>query len=510
MLAAVRSATLVGVDGQPVTVEVHVPRGCPSYTVVGLPDTAVRESRERVRARAPLLGPVVAAAAHHRQPRTGRRAQDRLGVGLAVALGLLAAADELPAGALDGIAVLGELGLDGSVRGCPARSRSSTCGVDGRRDGRRPCRERCGGGTGGRRAVRCARSLGELRACLKGEHDWPDYEPAPVADDDGTDDDPVDLRDVRGLGFACRALEVAAADATTSSSSGHPAPARRCWRVGPGRSCRPSTTTRRSRSRGSTRLRATPRVDGSSPPSRSARTPHRLHGSARGRRQWATPPGRSHARGSWHPVPRRTRESGPSALDAPGSAPRRTGRAHLAAPGHARVPCRLPARRVHEPVPVRTRRPSVLLQRCATSARPAAALVAVPRPLRPAGPRHRAGAARRSRRAVRHRAGTSRHGARPSRRRAATGRGPRTRCGRRAPPSGSCPRGEAREAWYSLVEERLLTGRGARGSVGWHARWPTSTASPTSPPPTWRARRCCGATCREAHHLQAARSAARS
>ncbi len=50
MLAAVRSATLVGVDGQPVTVEVHVSPGLPAYTVVGLPDTAVRESRERVRA----------------------------------------------------------------------------------------------------------------------------------------------------------------------------------------------------------------------------------------------------------------------------------------------------------------------------------------------------------------------------------------------------------------------------------------------------------------------------
>jgi hypothetical protein len=50
VLAAVRSATLVGVDGQPVTVEVHVSPGLPSYSIVGLPDTAVRESRERVRA----------------------------------------------------------------------------------------------------------------------------------------------------------------------------------------------------------------------------------------------------------------------------------------------------------------------------------------------------------------------------------------------------------------------------------------------------------------------------
>ena len=47
MLAAVRSATLIGVDGQPVTVEVHVSSGLPAYQVVGLPDAAVHEQRVR-------------------------------------------------------------------------------------------------------------------------------------------------------------------------------------------------------------------------------------------------------------------------------------------------------------------------------------------------------------------------------------------------------------------------------------------------------------------------------
>ena len=50
MLASVTSATLLGVDGQVVTVEVHIASGLPGYHVVGLPDPAVRESRERVRA----------------------------------------------------------------------------------------------------------------------------------------------------------------------------------------------------------------------------------------------------------------------------------------------------------------------------------------------------------------------------------------------------------------------------------------------------------------------------
>jgi magnesium chelatase family protein len=50
MLACIPSATLLGVDGRSVSVEVHVSNGLPGFTVVGLPDAAVRESRDRVRA----------------------------------------------------------------------------------------------------------------------------------------------------------------------------------------------------------------------------------------------------------------------------------------------------------------------------------------------------------------------------------------------------------------------------------------------------------------------------
>ena len=50
MIASIPSAVLVGVDGKPVSVEVHVSNGLPGFTVVGLPDAAVRESRDRVRA----------------------------------------------------------------------------------------------------------------------------------------------------------------------------------------------------------------------------------------------------------------------------------------------------------------------------------------------------------------------------------------------------------------------------------------------------------------------------
>ena len=75
MLATVHSATLHGVEGYPVTVEVHVAIGLPSFTVVGLPDTSCRESRDRVRAAILSSGLTVAAEAHHRQPRAIRPAQ---------------------------------------------------------------------------------------------------------------------------------------------------------------------------------------------------------------------------------------------------------------------------------------------------------------------------------------------------------------------------------------------------------------------------------------------------
>src|SRR5581483_9978446 len=50
VIATIPSASLLGVDGQPVAVEVHVSNGLPGFTVVGLPDAACRESRDRVRA----------------------------------------------------------------------------------------------------------------------------------------------------------------------------------------------------------------------------------------------------------------------------------------------------------------------------------------------------------------------------------------------------------------------------------------------------------------------------
>ncbi len=279
MLAAVRSATLIGVDGQPVTVEVHVSSGLPAYQVVGLPDAAVRESRERVRAAVlssgfewPMRRITVNLA-------PGGVRKSGSGLELAVALGALGANEALPAGVLDGVAVLGELGLDGAVRPVPgtlalvdALARSGIeCVVV-------PIANAAEAALVGGVRVRAARTLGELRACLKGEEPWPDWDPPdPDPDSDSgaplTEDELVDLSDVRGLPFRARRWRSRPRRATTCCSAGHRAPARPCWPAASPPSSRRCRTARRSRSRASTRPPGSASRDASSR-ARPFRAPH--------------------------------------------------------------------------------------------------------------------------------------------------------------------------------------------------------------------------------------------
>ena len=115
-LAVVRSRGLNGMAAPEVTVEVHLANGLPSFTLVGLPDTEVREARERVRA----------ALQNSRFDFPTRRITVNLGPAdlpkesgrfdLPIALGILAASDQLPRRSLDAFEFAGELSLSGELR----------------------------------------------------------------------------------------------------------------------------------------------------------------------------------------------------------------------------------------------------------------------------------------------------------------------------------------------------------------------------------------------------------
>jgi magnesium chelatase family protein len=116
VLATARTFTLDGISARPVRVEVDVHRGLPGFAIVGLPDAAVREARERVRAALvncgfefPLQRIVVNLA-----PASLRKAGP--GMDLAIATALLSAAGQLEWEALPRVALAGELALDGSTR----------------------------------------------------------------------------------------------------------------------------------------------------------------------------------------------------------------------------------------------------------------------------------------------------------------------------------------------------------------------------------------------------------
>jgi magnesium chelatase family protein len=216
VLASVRSAVLEGVNGRAVTVEVHVSRGLPGYTVVGLPDTAGRESRERVRAA--LLSSALEYPKTRVTVNLAPASVRKTGAGLelAIAIALVCANGALPAGALDNAAVLGELGLDGRVRGVPGMlalvDELAKCGVE---DVIVPVDNAAEAALVPNVTVHVARTLAELHACLKGEAPWPDApdDTALGARCDDLADEPLDLADVRGLDLARRALTVAAAGA---------------------------------------------------------------------------------------------------------------------------------------------------------------------------------------------------------------------------------------------------------------------------------------------------------
>ena len=229
VLSSSASATLRGIDGQRVQVQVHVVTGVlPSFSVVGLPDASCREARDRVRAAInsnKFKWPSQARVTVNLAPSQVRK--EGAGLDLAIALGIIAAStldekaaarelDEggvkqpehqrLPPELLEGYGFVAELGLDGSLRSVPGVL-SRVAAIDDLIVVVAPAAAH-EASLAGAETVRCAASLRQVVDCLKGIDSWPDHPPVPKIDHRRN---VPDLADVAGHPFARQALEIAAA-----------------------------------------------------------------------------------------------------------------------------------------------------------------------------------------------------------------------------------------------------------------------------------------------------------
>jgi magnesium chelatase family protein len=209
VLAKVQSAGVLGVEAYRVCVEVDVALGLPAYHLVGLGASAVVEGGVRVRSALKHSGwnlpprrvTVNLAPADVRK--------DGAAFDLPIAVGILAAHDIIPPAALDGVLMLGELSLDGSLRrvagGLPVALHARSAGVRALVLPR-ACAGEAASLTG--LSVLAADSLPQVAAWLTGAHELQpaaELPPPPAAAEE------FDLADVRGLEYPRLALEVAAA-----------------------------------------------------------------------------------------------------------------------------------------------------------------------------------------------------------------------------------------------------------------------------------------------------------
>jgi magnesium chelatase family protein len=118
MLAIVRACAVVGLDGKIIEVQVDFnPRATlPIFSIVGLPDSAVRESRERVRAAIKNSGLQFPNKAYVVNLSPADLPKYGPAYDLAIAVGVLAVTDQIPLKAIEDAVYLGELSLDGSIR----------------------------------------------------------------------------------------------------------------------------------------------------------------------------------------------------------------------------------------------------------------------------------------------------------------------------------------------------------------------------------------------------------
>ncbi len=207
MVAIIRTVAFSGIEVLPIQVQVAIAGGLPAFTIVGLPDKAVGESRERVRAALGAIGLALPPKRITVNLAPADVQKEGSHFDLPIALGLLTAMDVLPREEIDGYIALGELGLDGGlapVAGVLPAAMAATGLEKGLI---------CPGSQGGEAAwaggaeVLAPDTLLALINHFKGTS--PLLPPKPAAPAAGPS--APDLKDIKGQETAKRALEIAAA-----------------------------------------------------------------------------------------------------------------------------------------------------------------------------------------------------------------------------------------------------------------------------------------------------------
>jgi len=211
-MSCVVGASLSGIDGVPIEVEVGLSSQLPRIDIVGLPEASVRESAARVRS---AIRAIDRSFPDRRvtvnlAPAALRKAG--AGLDLAIAVGILAAAGEIPPEALEGRAFVGELALDGRVRPVPgALALALALEADGRRELMIAAGCAHQAAVGGALRVLAAPHLAGVVGHLLGGDPLEQIEPVDVSDDAADAPDAPCLAEIRGQEHAKRALVVAAA-----------------------------------------------------------------------------------------------------------------------------------------------------------------------------------------------------------------------------------------------------------------------------------------------------------